>query len=87
MITDLQLIKSQKPQTTHCKRSERAVLSDVRDNPQAASEDRRVGARSEPTEKRNKETEAAPGDATQTAAGRVYRPAEKGERTVGGRKY
>ena len=53
MITDLQLIKSQKPQTTHCKRSERAVLSDVRDNPQAASEDRRVGARSELAEERD----------------------------------
>ena len=48
------------------------MVSDVsRDNQNVASENRLVGTEGEPTQKRDSKTDQAPGDATQTAAGRV----------------
>ena len=41
-----------------------------------ASENRPVGTESEPTRKRDSKTDQAPGDATQTAASRVYHSSE-----------
>ena len=43
-----------------------------------ASENRPVGTESEPTRKRDSKTDQAPGDATQTAASRVYHSSENG---------
>ena len=45
------------------------MLSNVRDDPQVASENRPVGAGNEPTEERDRRTEKVPSDATKTDGG------------------
>ena len=49
-----------------------------RDSRKLASENRPVGTESEPTRKKDSKPDQAPGDATQTAASRIYHSSENG---------
>ena len=56
------------------------MLSNVRDDPQVASENRPVGAGNEPTEERDRGTEEIPGDATKTGTAVKYNIPQKMEK-------